>query len=220
MPRSSPKAAETVIVIDHHPDTRAFGDVLVHEPTAAATGQIVWNLVKEFDNPPSADVAQCCYVGLLTDTGRFCYDNTTADAFRAAAEMVDAGADPAEIAVYVYQSRSAASLAIENRAMSRLTVANGGRVAYAWVNDADFEEIGALPEEAESLPDAVRVVEGRRRGDPAAPGRWRGAGQPALQDRFRRLRSRAALRRRRSSTPRRASRSAARSSSSFRSSSR
>ena len=113
-------AAETVIVIDHHPDTVAFGDVLVHEPTAAATGQIVWNLVKEFDNPPSADVAQCCYVGLVTDTGRFCYDNTTAASFRAAAEMVEAGADPSEIAVYVFQSRSAASLAIENRAMSRL----------------------------------------------------------------------------------------------------
>jgi bifunctional oligoribonuclease and PAP phosphatase NrnA len=154
------KAAETLVVIDHHPDTLAFGDVLIHEPSAAASGQIVWDLVKEFDNPPSADVAQCCYVGLVTDTGRFCYDNTTADSFRAAAEMVEAGANPSEIAVYVFQSRSAASLAIENRAMSRLTIANGGRVAYAWVNDDDFDEIGALPEEAESLPDAVRVVEG------------------------------------------------------------
>jgi bifunctional oligoribonuclease and PAP phosphatase NrnA len=153
-------AAETIIIIDHHPDTEDFGNVLVHEPGAAATGQIVWNLVKEFDTPPSADVAACCYVGLVTDTGRFCYDNTTADALRAAAEMVEAGADPAEIAVAVYQSRSSASLAIETRAMSRLTVANGGRVAYAWVTDADFEELGVQPEEAESLPDAVRVVAG------------------------------------------------------------
>lgn len=153
-------AAETVIVIDHHPDTEAFGSVLVHDPATAATGQLVWNLVKEFENPPSADVAQCCYVGLVTDTGRFCYDNTTADTFRAAAEMVQAGADPAEIAVYVYQSRSAASLALESRTMSRLTIANGGRVAYAWVDDADFDEVGALQEDAESLPDAVRVVEG------------------------------------------------------------
>jgi len=153
-------AAETVIVIDHHPGADEFGAVTVHDPKAAATGQLVWQLVSEFENPPSSDVAQCCYVGLVTDTGRFCYDNTTADALRAAAEMVDAGANPAEIAVAVYQSRSAASLAIENRAMSRLTIANGGRVAYAWVNDADFEQIGALPEEAESLPDAVRVVEG------------------------------------------------------------
>ena len=154
------KAAETVIVIDHHPDTLPFGNVLIHDAAAAATGQIVWDFVKEFDTAPTAEVAQCCYVGLVTDTGRFCYDNTTADSFRAAAEMVAAGASPADIAVAVYQSRSAASLAIENRAMSRLTIANGGRVAYAWVTDADFEEIGALPEEAESLPDAVRVVEG------------------------------------------------------------
>jgi len=154
------KAAETVIVIDHHPDTLAFGNVLLHNSAAAATGEIVWDLVKQLAEPPSADVAQCCYVGLVTDTGRFCYDNTTADSFRAAAEMVDAGANPAEIAVAVFQSRSAASLAIESRAMSRLTLANGGRVAYAWVTDADFEELAVQSEEAESLPDAVRVLEG------------------------------------------------------------
>ncbi|NTU70386.1 MAG: bifunctional oligoribonuclease/PAP phosphatase NrnA [Coriobacteriia bacterium] len=154
------KAAETVIIIDHHPDTDEFGSVVVHEPDAAATGQIVWNLIKVLDTPPRTEVAQCCYAGLVTDTGRFCYDNTTAAALHAAAEMVEAGVDPAEMAVRIYQSRSAASLAIENRAMSRLTITNGGRVAYAWVDDADFAEIGALPEEAESLPDAVRVVEG------------------------------------------------------------
>jgi phosphoesterase RecJ-like protein len=152
-------AAETIIVIDHHPDTEEFGHILIHEPDAAATGQIVWNLAKEFDNPPTAEVAACCYVGLVTDTGRFCYDNTTAESLRMAAEMVDAGADPASIAVAVFQNRSAASLAIETRAMSRLTIANHGRVAYAWVTDADFEELGATAEEAESLPDAVRVVE-------------------------------------------------------------
>ena len=152
--------AETVIVIDHHPGAEEFGSIMIHDSEAAATGQLVWELAKEFDVPPTPEVAQCCYVGLITDTGRFCYDNTCAPAFRAAAEMVEAGVQPAEIARSVYQSRSPASLAIETRAMTRLTLANGGRVAYAWVTDADFEEIGALPEEAESLPDAVRVVDG------------------------------------------------------------
>ena len=154
------KAAETIIVIDHHPDADEFGHIMISDPQAAATGQLVWDLVKGFDTPASEEVAQCCYVGLITDTGRFSYDNTCAPAFRAAAEMVEAGVQPAEVARYIYQSRSPASLAIETRAMTRLTLANGGRVAYAWVNDADFAEIGALPEEAESLPDAVRVVDG------------------------------------------------------------
>jgi bifunctional oligoribonuclease and PAP phosphatase NrnA len=96
----------------------------------------------------------------MTDTGRFSYDNTCVEAFRDAAEMVEAGVDPAETSRLVYQSRSRASLAIEARAMCRLTVVNGGHVGYAWVTDEDFVELGVLPEEAESLPDAVRVLEG------------------------------------------------------------
>lgn len=154
------RAAQTVIVIDHHPDAAQFGAVNILDSSAASTGQLVWRLAKAFENAPSDEVAQCCYVGLLTDTGRFSYDNTSAVAFREAAEMLDAGVDPAETARLVYQNRSAASLAIETRAMSRLTLANGGRVAYAWVTDEDFEELGVMPEEAENLPDAVRVIGG------------------------------------------------------------
>jgi phosphoesterase RecJ-like protein len=153
------QAAGGILVIDHHPDAEEFGSVNVLDPTASATGQMVWRFAKTLGTP-SADVAECCYVGLVTDTGRFSYDNTSALALRDAAEMIDAGVSPAEIARLVYQSRSAASLAIEARTMSRLTLANGGKVAYAWITDEDFAELGAKPEEAESLPDAVRVIDG------------------------------------------------------------
>jgi bifunctional oligoribonuclease and PAP phosphatase NrnA len=154
------RGAETVIVVDHHPDAQEFGQISVVDAKAAATGQLIWGLAKALVAVPSADVALCCYVGLMTDTGRFSYDNTCADAFRAAAEMVEAGVNPSETSRLVYQSRSRASLAIEARAMCRLTVANDGHVAYAWVDDDDFAELGVLPEEAESLPDAVRVLRG------------------------------------------------------------
>ena len=166
------RAAGSLVVLDHHPDALPYGDVNVLEPDAAATGQMVWRFARELDRKPSVDVARCCYVGLITDTGRFSYDNTTAEALRDAAEMVSAGVDPADTARLVYQSRSAASLAMEARAMSRLTLANGGRVAYAWVTDDDFTELGTSPEEGEGLPDAVRVLKGidvalimRQRGD-------------------------------------------------------
>ena len=152
--------AETVIVIDHHPDALPFGQVNVLDATAAATGQLVWGLAHALLDAPSAEVALCCYVGLITDTGRFSYDNTTAHAFSDAADMVATGVDPAETARLVYQDRSKASLDIEARAMCRLTVVNDGHVAFAWVDDNDFEELGVLPEEAESLPDAVRLLGG------------------------------------------------------------
>ena len=154
------RVAKTVVCIDHHPDGEAFGAVNVLDQTAAATGEMIWHLAHQFDAAPSPEVALCCYVGLVTDTGRFSYDNTTPEALRSAADMIEAGVDPAETARMLYQSRSAASLAIEARAMSRLALANGGRVAYSWVTDEDFSELSVLPEEAESLPDAIRVLGG------------------------------------------------------------
>jgi len=154
------RGANTVIVIDHHPDAEPFGTVAVLNPAAAAASQIVWEVARALEEIPSADVALCCYTGLLTDTGRFSYDNTSEQAFRDAAEMLAAGVNPAEAARQAYQNRSKASLDIEARAMCRLTLVNGGHVAYAWVDDEDFAELGVLPEESETLPDAVRVLGG------------------------------------------------------------
>jgi phosphoesterase RecJ-like protein len=153
------KAAETLIVFDHHPGGDEYGAINVLDPAASATAALVWQFAAILGEP-SADVAECCYVGLVTDTGRFSYANTTAHSLRDAADMVDAGVIPADVAHHVYQSRSSASLAIESRALSRLTLANHGHVAYAWLTDADFAELDVLPEEAENLPDAIRVIGG------------------------------------------------------------
>jgi len=154
------RGAAALVVIDHHPDNELFGTANVVDKGAAATGQLVWTFAQQLPVAPSTDVALCCYVGLITDTGRFSYDNTSAAALRDAASMIDAGANPAEAARLTYQNRSAASLSIEACAMSRLTLANNGHVAYSWVTDEDFANLGVLPEEAESLPDAVRALGG------------------------------------------------------------
>lgn len=154
------RGAETLIVFDHHPDNREFGQVNVVDATAAATAQLVWRFLETLDVRPTPEIALCCYVALMTDTGRFQYDNTTAAAFHDAAEMLEAGVQPAEVSRLVYQERSPASLELEARLLSRLAVANEGRVAWAWLDDCDFEETGATPEEAEHLPDAVRVIGG------------------------------------------------------------
>lgn len=158
--RELAEKAGTVVVVDHHPDAYEYGDVHVFDPTAAATGQMVWRLVKELEQPLTRDVALCCYTALLTDTGRFAFQNTTSQAMRDAAEMIEAGVVPAEVAREVYQNRTSASLALECRAMGRITLANDGKVAYTWVTDDDFSTTGAKPEEAEHLPELVRGIEG------------------------------------------------------------
>lgn len=154
------ESAATTIVFDHHPDATEYGTHCVCDPTKAATGQMVWEFLEALDVRPSAEVALPLYVALMTDTGRFAYDNTTPDAFRVAAQMLEAGVVPSEAARLVYQERSVASLEIEARALSRLVTTNGDRVAVTMLSDADFQETGALPEEAEHVVDAVRALGG------------------------------------------------------------
>lgn len=152
--------AGTLIVIDHHPDNAEYGHVNVIDSAAASTSQLVWRLLERLEIPAAPEVALCCYVGLMTDTGRFQYENTSPTALREAAAMVEAGADPALAARLVYQERSTAALELDARVLSRLTLANDGRVAYSWVEDADYEATGARAEESENLVDLVRVAKG------------------------------------------------------------
>ncbi|MBI5230766.1 MAG: DHH family phosphoesterase [Coriobacteriales bacterium] len=154
------QAAKTLLVLDHHPDAKPFGVVNVLDPTSAATGSMVWRLLKPLDIEPTPEVAFNCYVALITDTGRFQFSNTTPSALRDAAEMLEAGADPAEAAREAYQSRTRESLALEATAVSRIEVVNDGQVALSVVRDEDFERLGALPEDAQYLVDAVRNIGG------------------------------------------------------------
>lgn len=154
------ESASTTVLFDHHPDASAYADICVCDPTMAATGQMVWQFLDALEVEPTPEVALALYVALITDTGRFSYDNTTPAALRDAAEMLEAGVDPAYASRMVYQERSAASLEVEARALSRLRTANTGRVAWTSLTDADFDQSGALPEEAEHVVDAVRALGG------------------------------------------------------------
>lgn len=156
--------AGTTVVIDHHPDNAGFGDINLVDPSAAAVGQILWHLIPRMcalSGHPDAltfEVATCLYCALLTDTGGFRYSNTTPDALRDAAEMLEAGAEPAAISRDVYESRSAGAVALAGVALSRLALVNDGHVALSWITDADFDETGALPEETEHLIDMLRML--------------------------------------------------------------
>lgn len=152
--------ARTLVVIDHHPDAVAAGQINVLDADAAATAILIWRLLPHLGVLPDAKIATCLYAGLLTDSGRFSYSNTTAGTLRIAAEMVEAGAAPNEIYTAVYENRSAGAQQLVGRTLARVTLANGGRVAYSWIDGNDFAETGALPEEAENLIDYVRALGG------------------------------------------------------------
>ncbi len=154
------RAADTLLIVDHHPDALAEGSLNLIDSTAAATGILVWRLLLHLGVVPDLRVATCLYTAVLTDSGRFSYSNTTPETLRLAADMVDAGAHPNDIYAAVYENRSAGAQRLVGRTLERVALANDGRVAYSWIDENDFAETGARPEEAENLIDFVRALGG------------------------------------------------------------
>lgn len=155
-------AAPLSVVVDHHETPAPMADLTYTVPDAASTTVLIWELLKELGVSPTPEIATCAYTGLMTDTGRFQYQNADGFAFAAAAEMVAAGARPDVVAKSFYQSRSLASVKLENLAVSRMELLAGGRVALSWLSLADFEALDATKADAEPIIDTLRAIKGVR----------------------------------------------------------
>ena len=144
--------------IDHHAGTEAVAEFNYIDPDAASCSLLVWDVVKAMGAELTPELALCAYTGLMTDTGRFQYQNTDARAFRAAADMVEAGAEPSLAGREFFQNRSIASLGLEQRMVSRMELLMDGNVAFSYITLADFAECGAENSDAEALIDTLRSV--------------------------------------------------------------
>ena len=148
--------------IDHHANLEDVAEFNFLDPDAASCSILVWEVIRELGVPMTPEIALCAYTGLMTDTGRFQYQNTDARAFVAAAEMVAAGAQPALAGREFYQNRSLASLRLEQRMIASMELLSDGDIAYSVVTLDDFAACEAENADAESLIDTLRSVRGVR----------------------------------------------------------
>jgi phosphoesterase RecJ-like protein len=149
----------TIVNIDHHPDNRLYGDVNWIEPTAAATGEMVYHLGLALDARITPAVATNLFTAIHTDTGSFRYSNTTEDTFKIAAALVAAGARPALVSGHLYERRTGDALRWLGEALRRIEVSPDGRVAWLALPS------GIVPEsfiEAEELVNYPRSIESVR----------------------------------------------------------
>ena len=152
--------ADLTLLIDHHPDNLGYADFYLVDQDAASTTALIWSALGEFAWERSAPIATACLAGLVTDTGGFRYSNTTPDALRIAAEMLELSAGMAVITANLFESKSRALLSLEAIVSDRVTLHNEGSVVVSWLSDDDFSTIGASPHEGENLVDVVRTVGG------------------------------------------------------------
>jgi len=148
--------------IDHHHDNTRFGTLNLVVPDASCTAEIVWDLMHGLSVAPTPAMAQALYVGLITDTGRFMYENTGPRAHLMAAELIEAGVDVAAVYRRLYEELPPAKLALLGLALGRLRRFDGGEVTLAALTAEDFERSGAEDSHSEGIIDQLRAVQGTK----------------------------------------------------------
>ena len=148
------------INIDHHVSNDKFAEINWIVTAAPASGQIVFDLIKRGDFKLTADIAQCLFAAISTDTGSFMFGNTTAACLRAAAELVETGINVGELSRHVYESYPYARLRMLQLALADLKLTDHKHTAYFWVTKDMFNNSGAKREDTEGLIDFARAIEG------------------------------------------------------------
>jgi len=151
---------ERVLNIDHHHDNTRFGTANLVVPKASCTAEIVWDLMHELEVTPTLICAEALYVGLITDTGRFMYENTGARAHVMAAELIEAGVDVHGIYRRVYEGVPYGKLALLARGLANVRRYDDGRLTITALSAADFTESGAEESYSEGVVDHLRAVQG------------------------------------------------------------
>ncbi len=150
------KAAGCLIVVDHHRTNDGYGDINVIHPDAAASAVIVRRLVDRLGWPLDREAAICLFTGVVCDTGRFQYDNTTPEVFELAAELTGFGIPVGAINRQLFEEHRLAYLRLVASALERAEFDPDRRFVATWVTADDLQANGVGLEETEGLIDIVR----------------------------------------------------------------
>jgi phosphoesterase RecJ-like protein len=148
-----------VLNIDHHGDNRRYGDVNWIHPAASATGEMVFELIEAAGLPLTPEVAVNLYTAIVTDTGSFRYSNTSPKTHRIAAQLIEAGARPADVAQQLYETRHLAGLHLLGRILEQVETSPDGAVAWVVIDRSQAESPDLLEaEDFVTYPRSLRTA--------------------------------------------------------------
>ena len=144
--------------IDHHHDNTLFGTLNLVNPSASCTAEIVWDLMHGLQVAPTAAMAEALYIGLVTDTGRFMYENTGPRAHRMAAELIAAGVNVPAVNTRLYEEMPQAKLTLLGIALERVQRFDAGELTLVALDAEDFARAGAEESLSEGIVDHLRSI--------------------------------------------------------------
>ena len=152
--------AKLWINMDHHPSNPRYGDLVYIDPTAPATGQILFELLTNQKFPITPAIAENLYVAISTDTGSFQYPNTTVRTFEIAAELVRGGVNVGRISQLTYENFPRRRIELLRDLLATMRFGCDGKLAYFSLSQASALALGVIPEDNEGLIDHLRAIHG------------------------------------------------------------
>lgn len=149
-----------VINLDHHTGSDPFATLNYIDCEAAATGEIVFELLDLMNIPLTVDIAICLYTAIVTDTGSFQYENTTSGTHYRIARLIEGGAPISEINTRLYEEKPLVGLRLLGSALNTLRLSACGRVAWMTVSREMLDALGARDEHTDGVASYARTIKG------------------------------------------------------------
>lgn len=153
---------DLTINIDHHTTNTEFASLNLVKTTAAAVGELIYQLIKMLGISFDESIATCLYVAISTDTGGFRYSNTTPITHQITADLIDNGADVSKISQLVFETMSLKKLRLMGLAIDSIEIFDDGRVAFITVTNEMLKKVGAAEEDCDGLVKCRKEYKRRR----------------------------------------------------------
>ncbi|CAM3146528.1 bifunctional oligoribonuclease/PAP phosphatase NrnA [Paenibacillus lupini] len=146
--------------IDHHPTNNGFGTVNVILPEAAATVEILFDIIEKSGCAIDVECATAIYTGLLTDTGGFRYSNTSPKVMDVASRMLALGAPGHKLADHLLEKMTMAKLKLLQRSLARLTFTEDQQIGWLYIAKDDMKDTGAVSDDMEGIVNYALNIDG------------------------------------------------------------
>ncbi len=146
------------LVIDHHQSNDGFGDIAWVEPHRSSTGEMIFDLAQELGITLSTTAAYCLYTAILTDTGSFRYETTSAHTFAVAGKLIAAGVRPEEVADKVFDNYTPGRMRLLDQVLATLELHYQDRIAFIDVNRVMYEKTGTRQDDTDNFINFPRSI--------------------------------------------------------------
>lgn len=150
--------AKFSINIDHHRTNNEYGHLAIVEPKASSCGEVLYKMFDLLGWEMDLEIATCFYTAILTDTGGFRFENTSAEVFKIAAKLTEMGVNPKELYRKCYESKSKAIVLFQNYCISKAVFLNEDKIAYTIVYNKDIEKFAVGDDATDGIAEVLRAI--------------------------------------------------------------